>query len=165
MKLRFSMTLADAQSASWLKVKERKRAPRVFLCLLGLAVLIPSGWLLFACGETHWGYAAFAVFCFLWEDVFFRLLVRLRVWHFFRRNQDLFREVELELLPDRLVVRVDADHSQTAWDKFAGYRIGKRNILLYLSRDVTVNIPTRIFADGQEQECLRFLEARGLRTR
>ena len=79
MRLTFKLTPADLQDGSWLRVRERRRLPRLLLFACGLILWAATAWLYRSTARINWTFAAFGLVCFVWEDGLFRLLSSIRL--------------------------------------------------------------------------------------
>ncbi len=165
MKLKFKLTPKDLHDGSWLRVRERKRLPRILLFACGIILWAVTAWLYRSTGQINWTFAAVGLVCFVWEDGLFRLLNIMRVSVFIRRNRRLYEDdTEMEIAPERLVVRQQGNVSEIVWPTVQGFRIGPKTILLYLSKDFALCLPRRVFADStSESECIGMLKEIGLK--
>jgi hypothetical protein len=165
MKLKFELTPADLQDGSWLRVRERKRLPRILLFGCGIILWTATVRSYLSTGHLNWTYALVGLVCFIWEDGLFRLLNIMHVSVFIRRNRRLYQaETEMEITPERLVVRQQGSVSEITWSTVQGVRVGPKTILLYLSKDFALCLPRRAFTEAaSETECIGMLKTLGLK--
>ena len=73
MHLKFTYTMSEIQSGSWLRVRESKKIQRIILIVIGLYLIGTGLWLYPDKGKGSVFAVLFGIFAILWEDVFFRL--------------------------------------------------------------------------------------------
>ena len=152
--------MSDIQSGSWLRVDKPRKIRRILINTAGVLLVLNGAWLYTKQQRGAIFFICWGVLLILWDLMLFRLFNHLRVAILVRRNINLYdKEVLIDMDDTRWTVSSLGQRSEMTWDKFIGYRFGKRNLLLYLSKDFTVNIPRRVFGDNcPEKQLLKILK-------
>ena len=167
--IQFTPTMADIQAGSRLRMEKNPKIVRLILVPCGLFLLLAG----FGCYvDGMWEYkilVPLAVVALLLVDVIVPGLNYCRVAILVNRNRELYlRSITLELHADSFSVTTeDGSTSETPWSALVGYRLGPKNLLLYMSRDLALNIPLKAFSasDIPETDLIALLQKKGLRKR
>jgi len=167
VNLNFTYTKKDILKASYLKGSDninRKKARKVLIPLglfLLFLVLITS----FSCGFRSGEFIIIgaSLFSIFFADVilpalnyFLSYFLTITVIH---RNKDaLFTPYEMIVSDEGIIFKSKDGESLIKWSAFTKYTIGKDIILLYISKDIAVSIPKRIFTTEQKKEFVKIIK-------
>ena len=165
MQASFNYNLQDVWHGTWLRAWKSNFWIQVWMPLLGGLLLLldfVSWW-----GGGGWSMplAALAAFCLFFRPALFHAVTWLQVRRYLKRNPDIFRQLWLlETAESGLKLTNGGVTSPIPWAAIIGYRIGKRNILLYFKPEIALNIPRRVFeSKNAEAEFLELLKTHGLK--
>lgn len=164
IKITFTYTPADIRSGTTLLIRKRNTHARLVFVITGVFILFCA-----AISHHSWiGYRSFLVCLGLFLVLFVDVVLRLFNWHmrtcFARRNKDIFFDPRtMEIDEKEIVMTVGETRSEQPWETIIGYRTGKRNILLYLSKDNALMIPRIAFLNqGTETDFIRLLREKDI---